>query len=81
MSINYLYDEGYIEKDNLEGQIKRNICLSMKAAGSKIYQPNEKHQSISIGNGAIKHIQSKIKHFEIFGYDFMVDYSKHVWMI
>jgi hypothetical protein len=54
----------------------------MRAAGSKLYEPSEKHQSISIGNeSGVKQVQSKIKYFELFGYDFMVDASKHVWLI
>jgi tubulin--tyrosine ligase/tubulin polyglutamylase TTLL9 len=35
-----------------------------------------------VGNGSgVKQMQSKMKYFEIFGYDFMVDCSKHVWLI
>jgi hypothetical protein len=36
----------------------------MKAAGNKLYQPSEKHQSISVGNiNSSKQGQSKIKYF------------------
>ena len=63
-----------MEKDWLFNEIKRKIVTSMRAAGSKLYQPSDKHQSISVGNiNGTKSGQSKVKYFEIFGYDFMVD--------
>ncbi len=79
--MSYLYNEGYIAKDDLYQQMKRYILLSIQAAGSKLYQPTEKNQSISVGTSAIKNLNSKVKYFEIFGYDFMIDCSKHMWLI
>lgn len=63
-------------------EMKRKIVQSIKAAGSKLFVPSEKHQSISVGNvGNGRNNQSKIKYFEIFGYDFMLDSLKNVWLI
>lgn len=81
LPLSYLYKQGFIDKAELYTQIKRHISLSIQAAGSKLYQPTEKNQSISVGSTALKNLSAKVKYFEIFGYDFMVDCSKHMWLI
>ena len=68
--------------------MKNLIKTSMKAGNPKLHQINEKHQSISVasnfsGSGVPKTLLegNKIKYFEIFGYDFMIDITKNVWLI
>jgi hypothetical protein len=71
-----------MDKEYLYTDIKKKIVHSVKAAGSKLYRPSEKHQSISVGNVPVaKQSQSKMKYFEFFGYDFMVDSNNHLWLI
>ena len=70
-----------MSKQDLYTNIKKNIIHSIKAAGSKLFTPTEKHQSISVGNTGVGKTQPKIKYFEILGYDFMVDSNGHFWLI
>ena len=51
----------------------------MRAGGSRLHIPGDKNQSILV-SGA-KTGQNKNKYFELFGYDFMIDSTGHLWLI
>ena len=76
-----------MDLSDLNSQMKRLVGVSMRAAGSKLHTPGEK-QSIQIASQPEKQqgknsqtVQNKTRYFEIFGYDFMIDANKHVWLI
>jgi hypothetical protein len=63
LPLSFLYKEGIIEKDDLYGQMKRLIGICFKSSMSKLFIPNDKHQSIAIGNSGTKSSANKSKCF------------------
>lgn len=69
--------------------MKRKIKITFQASRSKLFHFPEKNMSSPVihqgaSSGSPNHHSSsknRVKHFEIFGYDFMLDENKHLWLI